>query len=265
MNKDNSNFGIFPFGKNVLKVSQTDRAPKPVFILGVYGSAVFAQFKALNAEMSIRYLPIDNEPQIFWDGDKETVNKIISEINIPKTVGKLTPELGTVNGKIGKAFDKYYLHPLKLKRDQIWICNLIPYFVLNKNERKSVRNYNDIHHEFNLPKADIPSKKERWHYLTKKRFREIIEEIFLSRAELIITLGQQPLKWFLQEYNRGIGNLLNVQDYGHVTKIQIESVKLNFIPLFHPRQLLKEKNIDSRVGLLHFDWIKTKAKKLKLV
>jgi hypothetical protein len=263
--KDNSNLGVFPFGRKVLKVSQADRTPKPVFILGVYGSAVYAQFKAVNSEIPIRYLPVDNEPGIFWNGDKEAVKKIISEINLPKAVGKLTPEISSVNGIMGKAFDKYYLHPLKLTRDQIWICNLIPYIVLNKNERKSVRKYNNIHHEFNLPKAEIPAKKERWNYLTKKRFREIIEEIFLSRAEFIITLGQQPLKWFLQEYNSGVEKLLNVKDYGSFTKIQIESIKLNFIPLFHPRQLLKQKNIDSRVGLLHFDWIKTKSKKIKLL
>jgi hypothetical protein len=264
MIKDNSNLGTFPFGRKVFKISQIDRTPKPVFVLGVYGSAVFAQFNTVNSELPIRYLPIDNEPGIFWNGDQKTVKKIISDLNIPKTVGKLTPEISSVNGIIGKAFDKYYLHPLKLNRDQIWICNLIPYYVLNKNERKSVRKYNDVNHMFNLPKAEIPSKEERKNDLTKKRFSEIIEEIFLSKAEFIITLGQQPLKWFMQEYNSGMENFLNVKNYGSIIKIQLESVKFNFIPLFHPRQLLKEKNIDSRVGLLHFDWIKTKAKKIKL-
>jgi uracil-DNA glycosylase len=89
--------------------------------------------------------------------------------------------------------------------------------------------------------------------------------LFQSRAEIIITLGQQPLKWFLREFDKNFGNLLSVQDYGLTTEVKIESVNFKLIPLFHPRQLLKEKNIDTRVGLLHYDWIKTKAKKIKLV
>jgi hypothetical protein len=261
----NNNLGTFPFGNPVLRVQQTDRIPKPVFILGVYSSAVFAQFKPANSKSTIKYLPIDNEPEIFWSGDEESAKKIISKIIIPKHAGRLIPELSSVNGILGRSLDKYYLIPLKLQRENVWICNLIPHVVLKKNERKSIKRYNEIHSTYNFPVADIPSKKDRWEYLTKKRFKEIIEELSQSKAGFMISLGQQPLKWFLQQYDHKLGNLLNGQDYGSMIEIQIETVKLKLIPLFHPRQLLKEKNRDTRVGLLHFDWLKNKAKKIKLL
>jgi uracil-DNA glycosylase len=257
--------GTFPFGNPVKKVKQAEISPKPVFILGVYGSAVFAQFKPANSKFTIRYLPIDNEPEVFWRGTQEYTKKIISNINVPKLAGKLVAEDKSFNGILGRLLDKYYLHPLKLQRDNVWICNLIPHTVLNKNERKSLKKYNDLHTIFNLPEADIPTKKDRWSLINKKRYREIIAEIFQARSEVMITLGQQPLKWFLKEYDKNMGNLLNNKDYGFVTEIQIESIKLKLIPLFHPRQLLKIKNRDTRVGLLHYDWLKNKAKKIKLV
>lgn len=256
--------GTFPFGNPVLKVQQIDRTAKPIFILGVYGSSVVAQFNATNAEKIIRYLPVDNEPELFWCGEKETIKKVNSSIEIPRLTGKLTAETSDINGVIGRSLDKYYLHPLKLHRNQVWICNLIPHLVTNKIERKSIKRYNEIHSLYNLPKAEVPTKKESRNFISKKRLLEIIEELFQSRAEVIITLGQQPIKWFLQEFDKSIGNLLNVKEYGLITEVQIESVKFKLIPLFHPRQLLKEKNIDTRVGLLHYDWIKTKAKKIKI-
>ena len=258
-------FGTFPFGKKVLKVSQTDRTPKPVFVLGVYSSAVFAQFNYYKTDTVIRNIPIDNEPEIFWSGGQESVKKIISELQLTKSAGKLLPEPSSINGIMGRSLDKYYLHPLKLKRENVWLCNLIPHLILNKNERKSIKKYNDLSSELNLVKASIPTKKQRWDFITKRRLREIIEEIFQSRAEVIISLGQQPLKWFFKEFDNNLRNLLSVQDYGMTTEVKIESVNFKLIPLFHPRQLLKEKNRDTRVGLLHYDWLKNKVKKVKLV
>lgn len=260
-----NDLGTFPFGNPVLRVEQTERVPKPVFILGVYGSAVYGQFKPRKSQVSIRYLPIANEPEICWSGGQDLVKNIISDLKIPKEAGKLFPELSIANGFIGKSLDKYFLNPLKIKREQVWICNLIPFHVLNKKERKSIKKYNDIHSELNLPKASIPTKKDRWNFINKKRFREIIEELFKSRAEVIITLGQQPLNWFLSEFDNNVDHLLNLKNYGALTEVQIESMKIKLLPLFHPKQLLKERNRDTRVGLLHYDWIKSKAKKIKMI
>lgn len=265
MKKNDAKIGTFPFGNPVKKVKQSNNSPKPVFILGVYGSAVFAQFKPINLKSTIRYLPVDNEPEIFWRGNPEETKKIIANIQLPKNTGKLIPGDKSINGILGRVLDKYYLHQLKLERDDVWICNLIPHVVINKNERKAIKKYNELHKLFNLPEADIPTKKERWNFFSKKRYREIIEEIFQSRAEVIISLGQQPLMWFFKEFNRDLGNLLNTKDYGTITEVQIDSLKIKLIPLFHPRQLLKESNRDTKVGLLHYDWMKNKSKKIKLV
>ncbi len=264
MKDKNHKLGTFPFGNQVIKVSQSDKTPKPVFVLGVYGSAVFAQFISKNQVSNILCLPVDNEPEIFWNGGLNEAKQIISKIKVPKHSGKLIAENEKLNGMLGKALDKYFLHPLKLDRSQVWLCNLFPHFVSNKNERRSVKSFNYIHATIKTPPAILPSKKNRWNYIGKVRFREVTEEIFQARPEYLVTLGEQPLKWLLKEFNPTVGNLLNVKNYGTITDINFDSIKLKLIPLFHPRQILKEKNRESRIGLLHYDWLKSKAKKIKI-
>ncbi len=53
--------GIFPFGKEVHKVEQKERTPKQVFILGVYASAVHAQWLDTNGKTVVKALAVSSQ------------------------------------------------------------------------------------------------------------------------------------------------------------------------------------------------------------
>ena len=86
----------FPFGNPVLKVEQTDRTPKKVFILGVYSSAVHARWINTSGKTLINALAVASEPYIFWRGDK--VEDIISKINLLEQAGQLIAAEKKFNG-----------------------------------------------------------------------------------------------------------------------------------------------------------------------
>lgn len=52
--------GYFPFGQPVRDIVQTDQTAKKVFILGVYASAVHAQWKGVDNRVVVQALAIGN-------------------------------------------------------------------------------------------------------------------------------------------------------------------------------------------------------------
>ena len=262
---NNSNSpGIFPFGNEVKKIVQKDRLPKPVFVIGINSSAVFARFISWDKSIKIYNIPVENEPDILWNGGVSEARNIVAEIKVPKNFGRVIAEPKILNGILGRVFDKFYLRPLNLNRDQVWICNLLPHFVLSKSDSKAVRMYNKICRKLALPEALLSTKKEKLQSISESRIQEIKKELFESKAEVIITLGQQPINWFIKKYDMMENNLLSVKNYGFIRDVFVDSVKFKLISLFNPRQLLKEKNVDTKIGLLHYDWIKNRSKTIKL-
>jgi hypothetical protein len=57
--------GSFPSGQPIRKVTQTDRLPKRVFVLGVYASAMHARWIGQDGKTRIAALAVASEPEIF--------------------------------------------------------------------------------------------------------------------------------------------------------------------------------------------------------
>ena len=106
---------FFPFGLKLTKVQQTETTPnKEVFVLGVYASAVHAQWLDKDGNLKVQALAVASEPQIFWTS--EGVEKIIADIHIPEELGKLVPANKNLNGPSGVALDDLFLKPLGYSR-----------------------------------------------------------------------------------------------------------------------------------------------------
>jgi len=72
--------GTYPFGSSLVPVVQEERSPRPIFVLGVYASAVHARWVACNGRVLVRALAVASEPAIFWDAsDADT---IVSRITV---------------------------------------------------------------------------------------------------------------------------------------------------------------------------------------
>ncbi len=229
--------GKFPFGQPVRVLEQEDRSPKDVFVLGVYASAVHACWKGNNGKTIVKALAVASEPEIFWRG--EGAEEIIQQIDIPKEVGQLSPAESRYNGPSGIDLDKLYLDPLKITREDAWLCDLVPHHCLNKKQKKAIdRSYTPIMEKHNLPKPLQPPLPTA--FTDAFRRKEILKEIDESKAKVLILLGDEPIKWFLSFFNDNWKKLADFgtseSEYGSIHSIDLNGKHIGILPLTHPRQ-----------------------------
>ena len=228
--------GVFPFGQPILPVTQKDRKPKRVFILGVYASAVHARWLGPDGKPLIAAIGVASEPEIFWRGNG--VEAILSQISVPREAGHLEPASEKLNGPSGVALDERFLAPLGLSRGESWLCDLVPHSCMNPRQKVAIQErYMPFVQQSLLPNPvwrQIPQQ-----LASESRRSEIVAEVLKSKASVIITLGDQPLRWFTRHFGSK-GRLVTygtgAADYGHLHPIVVEGREISLLPLVHPRQ-----------------------------
>jgi len=243
MNGMTSAIGTFPFGEPVRVLQQQDRGPKKVFVLGVYASAVHATWLGPGGERVVEALAVASEPYIFWRG--EDAGSIISRVRIPQEVGALVPARPQLNGPSGLALDKHYLMPLTLTREDVWLCDVVPHSCVNPDQQRAIdREYIPRAQQYALPVPSVPIRPKRFN--DSARRRAIVTELRESQAQLLILLGDEPIKWFLKSYAPRWGCLADFgrssDEYGRLHRVSIDG-----LPLVHPRQA-------ARLGSYSKDW-----------
>lgn len=253
----------FPFGQELKTVAQKNRAPKKAFVLGVYASAVHAKWIDKNGKEKVKALAVASEPEIFWTG--VNAEEIISKINIPEQLGKLTtPTNKDFNGPSGIALDNFYLLPLGLSRNETWLCDLLPESRVNEGQRKAIKKHytNELINEHNLSIANIPDFKKS-ELNSEKRRQEILNELKESKADTIILLGDLPIKHFLYYFDKRYACLSQFGEtessYGKEHEIIINEKIYKVIPLCHPRQAGRLGKSNAKWSDLHEHWIKKMA------
>jgi hypothetical protein len=249
----------FPFGQELRKVEQKDKSPKEAFVLGVYASAVHARWVDKNGKQVVSALAVASEPEIFWRGDD--AETIIRGIEVPEELGTLTvPTDPRLNGPSGRALDELFLDPLGLKRQNVWLCDLLPYSRVNENQRKAIKeNYTqDVISKYNLKPATIPpfDKKE---LNSPPRRTEILQELEGSQAQTVILLGDLPIYWFLRFFDKRYSKLAQFggspETYGNPQTIRINDKTYKVLSLCHPRQAGRLGRSIIDWGKLHDSWI----------
>jgi len=249
---------FFPFGQPVIKLTQPkqDRSPKKVFVLGVYASAVHAIWKDPEGKPIVNALAVASEPYIFWRG--EDAESIISKIHIPAQVGKLVPAPSNLNGPSGKALDDLFLNPMGLKREDAWLCDIVPHSCRNPGQAKAIQNkYLPLMKEHSLHEVTTPPVPDP--LCDDDRRKEILAELQESGATTLILLGDEPIRWFLRFFDsrwKRLGNFGQTPEtYGRNHKVNIAGTEYDVLPLVHPRQA-------SRLGAhspiwheLHMGWV----------
>jgi uracil-DNA glycosylase len=244
--------GTFPFGKQVKKVEQEDRTPKQVFVLGVYASAVHAQWVGKNSNHIIKALAVDSEPYIFWRGDG--VEEIIDEIHIPTELGKLVPAHKQFNGPSGIALDELILKPMGLNRDKSWLCDLVPHSCMNPSQKEAIaREYLPLVDEYKLSVPTVPEVPKR--LTDETRRKAILEEFIMSKADVLVLLGDKPIQWFLKFFDDQWKRLSDFEMYGRLHEARVGSITVNVLPLAHPRQIAKLGRSSKKWFELHQIWL----------
>ena len=182
--------GTFPFGQPIQSVTQADRGPKRVFVLGVYASAVHARWCDPGGAQRVQALGVASEPGIFWRG--EGVEEILSAIDVPPEAGRLSPAPARFNGPSGRSVDEDFLEPLELTREDAWLCDLVPYSCINESQAKAIsEHYAPCVERFALPPVDRPTRPTKLTDVARRE--EIVDELRESTAEVLVTLGDDPL------------------------------------------------------------------------
>lgn len=248
--------GTFPFGQPVKRVVQTDRSPKRVFVLGVYASAVHARWCNDRGKQLVRALAVASEPYIFWRGEPEDVKEILSAVEVPPGVGRLEPAAPHLNGPSGRSIDEDYLEPLRLTRDDAWLCDLVPHSCKNQGQAEALKNYYEHYVKAQvLPAAKWPTVPSK--LADPARHQQIAEELRESAAEVIITLGDMPLEWFgsafgsarkLSAYGR------DPREYGFLHDFEIGGRTLKLLPLVHPKHAAGIRPYRPEWKAVHANW-----------
>jgi uracil-DNA glycosylase len=255
--------GLFPFGEQVLPVLQTDKREKSVFVLGVYASAVHAKWLDKDGKTLVRALAVASEPSIFWRG--EDVDEIIANVEIPEELGRLEPAAPNLNGPSGLALDTHFLMPLGYRREDAWLCDLVPHSCVNEGQSRAIqREYEPLRAQYGLPKPTVPNVPKQ--LADKARQAAILNELLESKATTLITLGDEPLKWFaalLSGCHKRLKDFGETPDtYGKLHEIQIGDRTLNLLPLVHPRQAGRLGAHSAKWAELHEAWTKNNAPEL---
>lgn len=252
-------FGTFPFGQPIQRVTQADRSPKRVFVLGVYGSKVHARWCAARGTPVVKALGVASEPYIFWRG--EGVEEILSAIDVPREAGRLVPADTNLNGSSGRSVDEDFLEPLGLTREDAWLCDLVPHSCMNKCQAEAIsQHYLPLVEQFSLPPVNWPTVPIRLANMTRRE--EIADELRESTADVLVTLGDGPLKWFGAVFGtkvslKGYGK--DSQAYGLLHDVVIKGRALKLLPLVHPRQANGSGRHDPKWKALHKNWVRQVA------
>ncbi len=254
--------GTFPFGMPIRRVEQQDRTPKKVFVLGVYASAVHARWIGPDGKQLISAVGVAPEPKIFWNG--EGAGKIVRSIEVPNRAGRLVPAPGNLNGPSGRALDDYFLKPLGFTRKSVWLCDLVPHSCMNERQAKRL----EITYRKNAKKLGLPDFQ--WGAVPRvladeHRRCQIAAEIEQASPEVLITLGDQPLKWF-SKFHGSKSRLSSYgkseETYGQLHSIEVGGNRIGLLPLVHPRQAARLGGHSVRWSELHEFWVRNTASKL---
>ena len=258
--------GTFPFGESVHLVEQEDTTgAKDVFVLGVYSSAVHAKWLDVHGKTVVRALAVASEPSIFWRG--EDVEDILAGIEIPAELGSLVPAASNLNGPSGNALDTHFLAPLGLDRDRAWLCDLVPHSCVNPGQARAIeREYRPLMQQYNLPEPTVPEVPKS--LADDERRDAILAELLASEAPVLITLGDEPLKWFVSPLcDRECGKKLSTfgddpETYGRLHDIDIDGNGFKLLPLVHPRQAARLGAHSASWASLHEHWLDEAAANL---
>jgi hypothetical protein len=230
--------GIYPFGSKLKALAQVDRSPKTVFVLGVYASAVHARWIGPDGRVFVRALAVASEPTIFWNG--AGADAVLGAIPVPAAAGHLEPADPKFNGPSGRSLDDDFVTPLGLNRMSTWLCDLVPHTCLNAGQLAAIqREYEPRRATWGLPPVELPNVPRS--FADDQRRVEVLAEIREASAEVIILLGDLPIRQFSAHYDTRRRRLADFGDdddgYGRLHPVMLGDHACQILPLAHPRQV----------------------------
>jgi uracil-DNA glycosylase len=150
-----------------------------------------------------------------------------------------------------------FLEPLGITRRDAWLCDLLPASRCNPKQRAAIeREYESRRDRLGLPAYDFPPVPSVLASATRRL--EIEGEILAASPEVLVTLGDQPLKWFARHYcsQPSLGSYGETPEtYGRLHDLEIAGKAVKLLPLVHPRQAGRLGSHSASWSELHAFWI----------
>jgi uracil-DNA glycosylase len=116
---------------------------------------------------------------------------------------------------------------------------------LNASQLAAIKREYNRRGAWGLPAVDLPDVPKA--FADEKRRAEVLAELEEARPEVLILLGDQPIRHFLAHYDSRWKRLADFEPYGRLHPVTIGGQSLHVLPLAHPRQV-------SGLGAHSADW-----------
>lgn len=250
---------VYPFGEPLKRLVQGDRSEKRVFVLGVYASAVHARWTNPNGKILVHALAVASEPVIFWAGSG--ADDVVARIKVPEAAGRLEAAAPSFNGPSGRSLDANYLGPLGVDRTSAWLCDLVPHTCLNERQVEAIAGaYTPVAKKFGLPPVTLPPVPTT--FADEARMAEVLTEIRQANPEVIVLLGDQPIRHLMKSAGDPRRRLAEFGTYGQLHAIQLGGVRRQVLPLAHPRQVSGLGSHSASWRDAHAKWVTRSARGL---
>jgi uracil-DNA glycosylase len=241
--------GTYPFGQPVLAREPARGRDPHVFVLGAYPSAVHVRWSAPGGRPTIGAIPIDNEPEPFWDGADATQRVEAWRAAVAFDAsrdGRVAS--ASANGSSGQTLTTKYLDPLALSRADCWITDCLDTY------RTSVAGRKALIERFPGGAGTLqphPSQRQIIAEAIKKHLPRLRSELDAAKPTTIITLGEAANQVFGAVLGWTKTPRLTAETYGDERTIDLASGPAKWLPLAHPGVIAKT----AKWRQLHAGWV----------
>ncbi len=237
---------IFPFGQPVLSCAPKVTEARPWFVLGAYPSALHVRWQTperFEPAARIAAIPVDNEPEPFWDGaDEEArIEQWRTDVAFDSTWGTVSA-VGRLNGSSGMWVRDKVMKKFGFERSESWITDCLDTYY------GSIDGATALQERF-VPFAEAtgiavpllaphPSESEIVRLALSDQRARLDADLKAAQPTNIITLGNAALRVFsdfVQQFGTPLGKLSpQFGLYGKAVSISLNDVSCTWYPLAHP-------------------------------
>ncbi len=233
----------YPFGQPVLPRRPAITESRPLFVLGAYPSALHVFWRPPSPYQPIQAIAVDNEPDIFWDGEgeQERVDTWIKTVGFQHAWGEIKPAR-KLNGSSGKWVNGKVLRPLKCCRQDTWLTDCLDTYRCSVNLAKRLKDtYRPLADQCGWPDDSLlphPSEKDIVVEALAHHRDRLANELATARPEVVVTLGNAALRVFRRLILASSDEMLDklsASAYGIQLKVeQAGNRTVTWWPLAHP-------------------------------
>lgn len=235
----------FPFGRRVKRCSPNITAQRAIFILGAYPSALHIRWTPPNPFKRIRAIAVDNEPEVFWNGEEELryFDKWKRDSGFDESKWGSVALAKDLNGSSGRWVDEQVICAFHTRREDVWMSDCLDQYRCSDNLKNRIDDtYSKLPRKLGLPAAHLlphPSENEIVAEALQKHIGRMSAEISKARPDKIITLGNAAMRVLtaLIETKADVPRKLvaDTEMYGKPILVRTNSGQsMQWFPLAHP-------------------------------